>query len=77
MWLFSVVVVLSVVTREGLPLEILPVVGFVSRKIKSCLFWGRMYVCMQVEFYFSDTNLPTDHHLMKYVKKDPQGFGAC
>jgi hypothetical protein len=30
-----------------------------------------------VEFYFSDTNLPTDHHLMKYVKKDPQGFGAC
>ncbi|CAK9232973.1 unnamed protein product [Sphagnum jensenii] len=31
-------------------------------------------IVKQVEFYFSDTNLPTDHHLMKYVKKDPQGF---
>ncbi len=41
-------------------------------------FWGAyVCICMQVEFYFSDTNLPTDHHLMKYVKKDPQGFGAC
>lgn len=30
---------------------------------------------MQVEFYFSDTNLPTDNYLMKFVKKDPEGFG--
>jgi hypothetical protein len=28
-----------------------------------------------VEFYFSDTNLPTDNYLMKFVKKDPEGFG--
>ncbi|CAM6075661.1 unnamed protein product [Sphagnum tenellum] len=31
-------------------------------------------IVKQVEFYFSDTNLPTDNYLMKYVKKDPQGF---
>lgn len=29
----------------------------------------------QVEFYFSDQNLPTDNYLMKFVKKDPEGFG--
>jgi hypothetical protein len=34
-------------------------------------------IVKQVEFYFSDTNLPTDNYLMKYVKKDPQGFGVC
>ena len=28
-----------------------------------------------MEFYFSDTNLPTDNYLMKFVKKDPEGFG--
>eukprot|EP00270_Netrium_digitus_P005740 TRINITY_DN1769_c0_g1_i2.p1 TRINITY_DN1769_c0_g1~~TRINITY_DN1769_c0_g1_i2.p1 ORF type:complete len:634 (-),score=166.45 TRINITY_DN1769_c0_g1_i2:152-2053(-) len=28
----------------------------------------------QVEFYFSDKNLPTDNFLMKLVKKDPEGF---
>ncbi|CAK9274729.1 unnamed protein product [Sphagnum jensenii] len=31
-------------------------------------------IVKQVEFYFSDANLPTDNYLMKYVKKDPQGF---
>jgi La-related protein 7 len=31
-------------------------------------------IVKQVEFYFSDTNLPTDNYLMKYVKRDPQGF---
>jgi hypothetical protein len=34
-------------------------------------------IVKQVEFYFSDANLPTDNYLMKYVKKDPQGFGVC
>lgn len=29
----------------------------------------------QVEFYFSDANLPTDKHLLKHIKKDPEGFG--
>eukprot|EP00271_Cylindrocystis_brebissonii_P001055 TRINITY_DN112_c0_g1_i1.p1 TRINITY_DN112_c0_g1~~TRINITY_DN112_c0_g1_i1.p1 ORF type:complete len:901 (-),score=197.88 TRINITY_DN112_c0_g1_i1:167-2869(-) len=28
----------------------------------------------QVEFYFSDQNLPTDNFLMKHVKKDSEGF---
>lgn len=28
----------------------------------------------QVELWFSDTNLPTDNYLMKFVKKDPEGF---
>lgn len=31
-------------------------------------------VVQQVEFYFSDSNLPTDKYLMKFVKKDPEGF---
>ncbi|KAJ7525119.1 hypothetical protein O6H91_17G037000 [Diphasiastrum complanatum] len=31
-------------------------------------------IAKQVEFYFSDNNLPTDNHLMKFVKKDPEGF---
>lgn len=31
-------------------------------------------IVKQVEYYFSDANLPTDYHLMKFVKKDPEGF---
>ncbi|KAL2630536.1 hypothetical protein R1flu_015222 [Riccia fluitans] len=31
-------------------------------------------IVKQVEFYFSDQNLPTDNYLMKFVKKDPDGF---
>ncbi|GLJ07369.1 hypothetical protein SUGI_0065470 [Cryptomeria japonica] len=34
----------------------------------------RQKVVKQVEFYFSDANLPTDKYLMKFVKKDPDGF---
>lgn len=30
----------------------------------------------QVEFYFSDTNLPTDKHLLRQIQKDPEGFVA-
>lgn len=29
----------------------------------------------QVEFYFSDANLPTDKKLLKQIRKDPDGFG--
>jgi La-related protein 7 len=29
----------------------------------------------QVEFYFSDINLATTEHLMKFITKDPDGFG--
>ncbi|KAG2493185.1 hypothetical protein HYH03_008605 [Edaphochlamys debaryana] len=28
----------------------------------------------QVEFYFSDANLPTDKKLLKQIRKDPEGF---
>lgn len=28
----------------------------------------------QVEFYFSDANLPTDKHLLKQISKDPEGY---
>lgn len=31
-------------------------------------------IIKQVEFYFSDCNLPTDNYLMKFVRKDPEGF---
>uniref|UniRef100_A0A0D9V5T6 HTH La-type RNA-binding domain-containing protein n=1 Tax=Leersia perrieri TaxID=77586 RepID=A0A0D9V5T6_9ORYZ len=31
-------------------------------------------IVKQVEYYFSDENLPTDEFLMKYVKKNKQGF---
>lgn len=31
---------------------------------------------VQVEYYFSDENLPKDKFLLKYVKKD-KGFGQC
>lgn len=29
----------------------------------------------QVEYYFSDENLPTDKHLMGIIKKNKEGFG--
>jgi hypothetical protein len=35
-----------------------------------------MYLEMcQVEFYFSDVNLATTEHLMRFITKDPEGFG--
>jgi hypothetical protein len=30
---------------------------------------------LQVEYYFSDENLPTDEFLLKFVKKNKEGFG--
>lgn len=30
---------------------------------------------MQVEYYFSDENLPTDKYLLNLLKKDKKGFG--
>jgi hypothetical protein len=32
-------------------------------------------VSLQVEFYFSDANLPTDKHLLKQIHRDPEGYG--
>lgn len=32
-------------------------------------------VLLQVEFYLSDQNLPTDNFLMKLVRRDPEGWG--
>ncbi|KAL9224873.1 hypothetical protein vseg_000864 [Gypsophila vaccaria] len=34
----------------------------------------RPKIIKQVEYYFSDENLPNDKFLMKYVKKDKEGF---
>ena len=31
---------------------------------------------LQVEYYFSDENLPTDEFPLKYVKKNKKGFGT-
>lgn len=33
-------------------------------------------VCRQVEYYFSDENLPTDPFLLAEVGKDAEGYGA-
>jgi hypothetical protein len=33
-------------------------------------------VVKQVEFYFSDANLPTDEFLIKQVKKSAHGWGT-
>jgi La-related protein 7 len=30
---------------------------------------------LQVEYYFSDENLPTDEFLLKFVKKNKEAFG--
>jgi hypothetical protein len=35
----------------------------------------RTWNFLQVEFYLSDQNLPTDNFLMKIVRKDPEGWG--
>ena len=32
-------------------------------------------IVRQVNFYFSDTNLPTDIFLLKEVRKTPEGWG--
>lgn len=34
-----------------------------------------LLLLLQVEFYFSDANLPTDKHLLKQISKDPEGYG--
>jgi hypothetical protein len=31
--------------------------------------------CLQVEYYFSDLNLATTDHLMRFITKDPEGYG--
>ncbi|MQM00677.1 hypothetical protein Taro_033417 [Colocasia esculenta] len=32
-------------------------------------------ITKQVEYYFSDANLATTEHLMRFISKDPEGFG--
>lgn len=29
----------------------------------------------QVEYYFSDLNLATTDHLIRFISKDPEGYG--
>lgn len=33
-------------------------------------------ILKQIDFYFSDANLPTDKHLLKQIQKDPEGYGT-
>lgn len=35
------------------------------------IFWW----VLQVEYYFSDENLPTDKHMTSLIKKNKEGFG--
>jgi hypothetical protein len=37
--------------------------------------WNLKYSKFQVEYYFSDENLPTDEFMLKFVKKNKEGFG--
>jgi hypothetical protein len=30
---------------------------------------------LQVDYYFSDLNLATTDHLMRFITKDPEGYG--
>lgn len=34
-----------------------------------------LFQMLQVEYYFSDINLATTDHLMRFITKDPEGFG--
>jgi hypothetical protein len=40
------------------------------------MFYGLLCV-FQVEYYFSDINLATTEHLMRFISKDPEGYGKC
>lgn len=33
------------------------------------------FVVLQVEYYFSDENLPSDKHMLSLIKKNKEGFG--
>ena len=37
-------------------------------------FYLTVGIYLQVEYYFSDANLPSDKFLLKQVKKDKEGF---
>lgn len=35
----------------------------------------KFFMVIQVEYYFSDENLPTDKYLMGFIRKNKEGFG--
>lgn len=34
-----------------------------------------LFIVLQVEYYFSDENLPTDKYMMNLIRKNKEGFG--
>ncbi len=72
----------QVVTPELLSALVKQVSGYRRRhrRSRSRAFGGRSMLTLrrpllQVEFYFSDANLPTDKKLLKQIRKDSEGFG--
>lgn len=35
------------------------------------------FLWLQVEYYFSDENLPNDKYMLSVIKKNKDGFGEC
>lgn len=35
------------------------------------------FVGLQVEYYFSDENLPNDKYMLSVIKKNKDGYGEC
>ena len=33
-------------------------------------------ICKQVDYYFSDANLPTDEYMLTRIRRNKQGWGA-
>lgn len=42
----------------------------------TCRLTPALGTCRQVEYYFSDTNLPTDAFMLKQIALNPEGYGA-
>jgi len=49
--------------------------GFVVSVSYLFLFSDFFLLVLQVEYYFSDENLPNDKYMLGFVKKNKEGFG--
>lgn len=48
---------------------------FIEALVSSTRIIDFLWVLLQVEYYFSDENLPTDKHMLSLIKKNKEGFG--
>lgn len=48
---------------------------FIEVLVLSTRIIDSLWVLLQVEYYFSDENLPTDKHMLGLIKKNKEGFG--